>query len=74
MSDTIRIIIEYMQLDYSYSTVRRRLFTPRRLNGLPGFEDHTFTEEVDLTIRKFKHAKCIEQRQAVGINEGFVSK
>ena len=68
-SDTIRSFIEYMQLDYSYSTIRRRLSALRRLNGLLGFEDHTFTEEVYISIRKLKRAKCMEQRQAVGINQ-----
>lgn len=63
-----------MQIDYSYSTIRRRLSALRRLNGLLGFEDHTFTEEVYLTIRKLKRAKCIEQRQAVGINEELLIK
>lgn len=61
-----------MQLDYSYSTIRRRLSALRRLNGLLGFEDHTFTEDVYLAIRKLKRAKCMEQRQAVGINEDLL--
>ena len=74
MSDTVSCFIEYMQQDYSYSTIRRRLSALRRLNGLLGFEDQTFTEEVYLAIRKLKRAKCIEQRQAVGINEDLLNK
>ena len=74
MSDTIKSFIEYMQLNYSYSTIRRRLSALRRLNELLGFEDHTFTEEVYLAIRKLKRAKCMEQRQAVGINEDLLNK
>jgi integrase/recombinase XerD len=74
MSDTIRSFIEYMQVNYSYSTIRRRLSALRRLNGLLGFEDQTFTEEVYLTIRKLKRAKSTEQRQAVGINEDLLAK
>ena len=74
VSDTVRGFIEHMQLDYSYSTIRRRLSALRRLNGLLGFEDHTFTEEVYLAIRKLKRAKCMEQRQAVGINEDLLNK
>ena len=74
MSDTIRSFIEYMQLDYSYGTIRRRLSALRRLNGWLGFEDQTFTEEVYLAIRKLKRAKCMEQRQAVGINEDLLVK
>jgi integrase/recombinase XerD len=46
----------------------------RRLNGLLGFEDRTFTEDVYLTIRKLKRAKSTEQRQAVGINEDLLTK
>ena len=74
MSDTIRSFIEYMQVNYSYSTIRRRLSALRRLNGLLGFEDQTFTEDVYLTIRKLKRAKSTEQRQAVGINEDLLAK
>ena len=46
----------------------------RRLNGLLGFENQTFTEDVYLTIRKLKRAKSTEQRQAAGINEGLLAK
>ena len=74
MSDTIKIFIENMQLNYSYSTIRRRLSALRRVNGLLGFEDQTFTEEVYLAIRKLKRSKCMEQRQAVGINEDLLIK
>ena len=73
-SDTIRYFIEHMQLNYSYTTIRRRLSALRRLNRLLGFEDHTFTEEVYLTIRKLKRAKSTEQRQAVWINECLLTK
>ena len=73
-SDTVKSFIEHMQLDYSYSTIRRRLSAIRRLNGLLGFEDQTFTEDVYLAIRKLKRAKCMEQRQAVGINEGLLAE
>ena len=73
-SNTVRSFIEHMQLDYSYSTIRRRLSALRRLNGLLGFEDQTFTEDVYLTIRRLKRAKSTEQRQAVGINEDLLTK
>ena len=73
-SDTVRSFVEHMQLNYSYSTIRRRLSALRRLNGLLGFEDRTFTEDVYLTIRKLKRAKSTEQRQAVGINEDLLTK
>ena len=74
MSDTIRSFIEHMQLNYSYSTIQRRLSALRRLNGLLGFEDQTFTEDVYLTIRRLKRAKSTEQRQAVGINEDLLAE
>lgn len=73
-SDTVRGFIEHMQLGYSYSTIRRRLSALRRLNGLLGFEDQTFTDEVYLAIRKLKRSKCMEQRQAVGINKDLLVK
>ena len=74
MPDSVRGFIEHMQLDYSYSTIRRRLSALRRLNGLLGFDDHPFTEDVYLAIRKLKRAKCMEQRQAVGITEDLLVK
>ena len=74
MSDTVRSFIEDIQVNYSYSTIRRRLSALRRLNGLLGFEDQTFTEDVYLAIRKLKRAKSTEQRQAVGINEDLLAK
>ena len=73
-SGTVRAFIENMQLNYSYGTIRRRLSALRRLNGLLGFEDQTFTEDVYLAIRKLKRAKSTEQRQAVGINEDLLIK
>jgi len=73
-SDTVRAFIEHMQPNYSYSTIRRRLSALRRLNGLLGFEDQTFTEDVYLAIRKLKRAKSTEQRQAVGINKDLLTK
>ena len=38
------------------------------------FEDHTRTEEVYLAIRRLKRSKCMEQRQAVGINHDILIK
>jgi integrase/recombinase XerD len=73
-SDTVKSFIEHMQLNYSYSTIRRRLSALRRLNGLLGFEDQTFTEDVYIAIRKLKRAKSTEQRQALGINEDLLAK
>ena len=73
-SDTVKSFIERMQLNYSYSTIRRRLSALHRLNGLLGFEDQTFTEDVYLAIRKLKRAKSTEQRQALGINENLLKK
>ena len=39
-----------------------------------GFEDQTRTEEVYLAIRRLKRSKCLEQRQAVGINHKILVK
>ena len=39
-----------------------------------GFEDRTRTEEVYLAIRRLKRSKCLEQRQAVGINHDILIK
>ena len=37
-----------------------------------GFEDHTHTEEVYIAIRRLKRTKCLEQRQAAGINHDIL--
>ena len=39
-----------------------------------GFEDQTRTEEVYLAIRRLKRSKCLEQKQAVGINHDILVK
>ena len=63
-----------MQIKYSYSTIRRRISALRRINALLGFEDGTHTEEVYLTIRRAKRSKCLDQKQAVGINHDILVK
>ena len=67
-SETLCYFIEILQTTYSYSSIRRRISALRRLNKLLGFEDQTHTEEVYIAIRRLKRTKCLEQRQAVGIN------
>ena len=66
--------IEYMQLKYSYSTIRRRISALRRVNKLLSFDDRMHTDEVYLSIRKLKRSKGLEQRQAVGINQDILVK
>ena len=71
-SETLCYFIESLQLDYSYSSIRRRISAMRRLNKLLGFENHTHSEEVYIAIRRLKRTKCLEQRQAVGINHDIL--
>jgi len=66
--------IEFGQEKHSYSTVRRRISALRRINKLLGFEDGTHTEDVYLTIRRAKRSKCLDQKQAVGINHDILVK
>jgi integrase/recombinase XerD len=66
--------IEYLQEGSAYSSIRRRISSLRRLNKLLEFEDQTQTENVYLTIRRLKRSKCLEQRQAVGINHDVLIK
>ena len=73
-SDTLCAYIEYLQQNAAYSTIRRRIASLRRLNRMLGFQDQTRTEEVYLAIRRLKRAKCLEQRQAVGINHDILVK
>ena len=66
--------IECLQMNLAYSSIRRRISSLRRLNKMLGFEDQTRTEEVYLTIRRLKRSKCLEQKQAVGINHDILIK
>ena len=72
--ETLCAYIEYLQLNSAYSSIRRRISSLRRLNKMLGFEDQTRTEEVYLAIRRLKRSKCLEQRQAVGINHDILIK
>ena len=73
-SETLCAYIECLQQNAAYSSIRRRIASLRRLNKMLGFDDHTRTEEVYLAIRRLKRAKCLEQRQAVGINHEILVK
>ena len=73
-SASTRRYIEAMAMSYSYASIRRRLSCLRRINKLLGHEDQTQTEEVYLTIRRLKRSKCLEQQQAVGINDALLLK
>ena len=73
-SEALCAYIEYLQKDAAYSSIRRRISSLRRLNKMLRFEDQTRTEEVYLAIRRLKRSKCIEQKQAVGINHDILIK
>ena len=73
-SENLCAYIEYLQKNAVYSSIRRRISSLRRLNRMLGFEDQTRTEEAYLAIRKLKRSKCMEQRQAVGINHDILIK
>ena len=66
--------IECLQPTSAYSSIRRRISSLRRINRLLGFEDQTQTEDVYLSIRRLKRSKCLEQKQAVGINHDILVK
>ena len=73
-SETLCTYIECLHMNLAYSSIRRRISSLRRLNKMLGFEDQTRTEEVYLSIRRLKRSKCLEQRQAVGINHDILIK
>ena len=73
-SETLCAYIECLQVNAAYSSIRRRIASLRRLNRMLGLEDQTRTEEVYLAIRRLKRSKCLEQRQAVGINHDILIK
>ena len=73
-SETLCAYIECLQTNAAYSSIRRRISSLRRLNRMLGFEDQTRTEEVYLAIRRLKRSKCLEQKQAVGINHDILVK
>ena len=73
-SEILCTYIDSLQVNSAYSSIRRRISSLRRLNKLLGFEDQTQTEQVYLAIRRMKRSKCLEQRQAVGINHDILVK
>ena len=73
-SETLCEYIAYLQVNSAYSSIRRRISSLRRVNKLLCFEDQTQTEDVYLAIRRLKRSKCLEQRQAVGINHDILIK
>jgi len=73
-SETLCAYIEFLQQNAAYSSIRRRVSSLRRLNRMLGFEDRTHNEEVYLAIRRLKRSKCLEQKQAVGINHDILVK
>ena len=73
-SETLCAYIECLQMNSAYSSIRRWISSLRRLNKMLGFEDRTRTEEVYLAIRRLKRSKCLEQKQAVGINHDILIK
>lgn len=73
-SQVLCVYIEFLQLNSAYSSIRRRISSLRRINKLLGFDDQTQTEDVYLAIRRLKRSKCLEQKQAVGINHDILVK
>lgn len=73
-SATLSDYIEFMKIEFKYSTIRRRISSLRRVNTLLGYHDETQTEEIYLAIRRLKREKFSEQRQAVGINQDLLIK
>ena len=73
-SETLCAYLEYLQVNSAYSSIRRRISSLRRINKLLGFEDQTQTEELYLAIRRLKRSKCLEQKQAIGINHQILVK
>ena len=73
-SETLCAYIEYLQQNAAYNSIRRRISSLRRLNRMLGFQDQTRTDKVYLAIRRLKRSKCLEQRQAVGINHDILIK
>ena len=73
-SEQLCAYIEFLQVNSAYSSIRRRISSLRRINKLLGFDDQTQTEDVYLAIRRLKRSKCLEQKQAVGINHDILVK
>ena len=73
-SERLCAYIEFLQVNSAYSSIRRRISSLRRINKLLGFDDQAQTEEVYLAIRRLKRSKCMEQKQAVGINHHILIK
>ena len=69
---TLLQYLECVHQRYAFTTLRRRVTSIRRVNGLLGHGDVPLSDAYRLTIRRVRRAKPIQMRQARGINRGLL--
>ena len=56
------------------STVQRRLYTIRKVHGLPSLPDLTYDEDINLAMRRVRHTRAIRPRQAKELTRNYLER
>jgi site-specific recombinase XerD len=61
--------LAHMEQRLSFSSIRRKLSSVKRMQSLLGHGKHTHGEDFAIAYRRMRRGKTMSQRQAKGINE-----
>jgi site-specific recombinase XerD len=71
---TLCAFLEDQGMQKAPSTVRRRLYTIRKVHRLLRLPDPTHDEEINLSLRRVRRSKAIRPRQARGLTRDFLDQ
>ena len=71
---TVCRFLEEQAPDRAPSTVRRRLYSIRKVHRLLRLEDPTYDEDINLTFRRIRRAKRTRPKQAKGMTRPYLDK
>ena len=69
MDGTLVAYLAHMEQRLSFSSIRRKLSSVKRMHSLLGHGKHTHGEDFAIAYRRMRRGKTMSQRQARGINE-----
>ena len=73
-AETVCRFLEEQAPDRAPSTVRRRLYSIRKVHRLLRLEDPTYDEDINLTFRRIRRAKRTRPKQAKGMTRPYLDK
>jgi site-specific recombinase XerD len=71
---TVCRFLEEQAPDRAPSTVRRRLYSIRKVHRLLRLEDPTYDEDINLTVRRIRRAKRTRPKQEKGMTRPYLDK